>query len=144
MTNETAQPTNVGSNDGLGRCTCPPGECHGKGHGPANCAAVAARQKPISEARYVSRLAAAARHAAAAKAAGLWPAMSHNPEAFEAFAAAIEAAERERCARVCELRGRALEAARAHAEGSLQGANPKYWGPLLSLAAELAESIRRA
>lgn len=86
----------------------------------------------------------APQQAAAAKAAGLWPAMSHNPEAFEAFAAAIEAAERERCARVCELRGRALEAARAHAEGSLQGANPKYWGPLLSLAAELAESIRRA
>lgn len=56
-----ATPANVGSNDVLGRCTCPPGECHGKGHGPANCAAVAARQKPISEARYVSRLEAAAR-----------------------------------------------------------------------------------
>ena len=54
-------PGALGSNDGLGRCTCPPGECHGKGHGPANCAAVAARQKPISEARYVSRLEAAAR-----------------------------------------------------------------------------------
>ena len=63
--------------------------------------------------------------------------------AWEAWKAAV-AAERERCARVCELRGRALEAARAHADGSLQGSDPKYWGPLLTLAAELAESIRKA
>ena len=56
-----ATPANVGSNDGLGRCACPPMECHGVGKGPANCAAVAARQEPIAEARYVSRLEAVAR-----------------------------------------------------------------------------------
>ena len=58
------------------------------------------------------------------------------------FAHAVAAKEREACARVCELRGRALEAARAHADGSLQGANPRYWGPLILLAAELGGSIR--
>lgn len=51
-------------------------------------------------------------------------------------------AEREQCARVCELRGRALESARAHAEGSLQGAVSQYWEPMLSLVAELARDIR--
>jgi len=51
----------VGSSEGLGRCACPPNECHAVGNGPANCAAVAARQKPIAEARYVGRLEAVAR-----------------------------------------------------------------------------------
>lgn len=59
--NDDATPGNVPLSDGLGRCACPPMECHGVGKGPANCAAMAARQEPIAEARYVSRLEAALR-----------------------------------------------------------------------------------
>jgi len=49
------------SNDGADRCACPPGECLGIGKGPDNCAAVADRQRPIAEARYVIMLEAVIR-----------------------------------------------------------------------------------
>ena len=67
---------------------------------------------------------------------------SYSADAMRAYAAEQVAAERERCAKVCELRGRALEAARAHADGSLQVADPRYWAPLISLAAEMGKEIR--
>ena len=49
----------------------------------------------------------------------------------------------EDAAKACEARGRSLEAARAYADGSLQGANPLYWGPLISLPVEIAAVIRQ-
>lgn len=58
---ETGTPGEVALTEGLGRCACPPQQCHGVGKGPANCAAVADRQRSIAEARYVSRLEAALR-----------------------------------------------------------------------------------
>lgn len=45
----------------MSRCACPPNECHGIGKGPDNCAAVADRQKPVAELRYLRRCEAALR-----------------------------------------------------------------------------------
>lgn len=70
--------------------------------------------------------------------------LRHIAEFGELQDAGLVMTERERCAKLCDLRARELEAARAHADGTLQGANPKYWGPLLDVVADLAKRIRAA
>jgi hypothetical protein len=67
-------------------------------------------------------------------------------EAANAFseAAILRAveAEREACAKVCDGTARAIEEARAHAEGCLSGVNQQYFMLLLSTIGEITGKIR--
>ena len=62
--------------------------------------------------------------------------------AFQNFAWVAWQAATERAAKTVDMRARSIEAARAHADGSLSGADPRYFGPLLSTLAEISAAIR--
>lgn len=48
----------------------------------------------------------------------------------------------ERCVKICDLAARSIEAARAHADGSLGGANPQYFHPILKTISDITNKIR--
>ena len=63
-------------------------------------------------------------------------------DAFIAFVNAAVTEAIEACAKVCDLKARSIEAARAHAEGTLRGADPRYFEPLLSAIGDITSKIR--
>lgn len=63
-------------------------------------------------------------------------------EELERFAALAVAAEREACAKVADQQYRVQEAVRAHAEGSLGGANHAYFVQVMTAIAGVGTAIR--